>query len=299
MTRGAKAVLEPPAIMLGSRWHHRDRPRHRLEAASILAGVAIAVLSCSTDGPVTRERAGTAAARLPSPPRAHTPPYALRWNFSKKSTRRYVYSERLDINSPSTREWNAGDGSMDIVSNGRATADLMIHDLVVWPSGSTRKSGQNQPTWTFSGIQEDGSLNEGGDPGMRADTSPMSLLVLLPHRPLSVGESEEVPVSIPLWGRTITLGGTAKVTLTGIVSTHGRRCAALRTELDTTVSQVPGYNEIRLRVTSTLYFDLAERALVNGKIDVSYNSSQITTGTDYHFSTHQTITVEPMVGSRP
>jgi hypothetical protein len=100
------------------------------------------------------------------------------------------------------------------------------------------------------------------------------LLVPLPGRPLAIGETAEVPLSIPFNanGSPLTLRGAAKVTLTGFTEVHGQNCAVLAVVLDLSElavpAELPGSYEGKVQGTSTLHFNPASRTLVSGKIAI-------------------------------
>jgi hypothetical protein len=209
---------------------------------------------------------------------AHT----FRWDFSKERTWTYTYSQRMKMHVDVGDAGGAGDaddadesmkheeevtgvGFVDIVSKADGSANLVLRDVALQVGGEPQEVPPVPPLVT-PGVKEDGSVTGGGD----SASAFLTLLFPLPRRPLAIGESDEVPFSVPFntAGTTLSLRGNAKVTFTGLVAVGDRTCAAVAVVVEASRLDVPpevrGIHEGSVKGTANYCFDLAERAFVKG-----------------------------------
>ncbi len=206
---------------------------------------------------------------------AHT----FRWDFSKERTWTYTYSQRMKMQVDMGDAGDAGDADesmkheeeltgvafVDIVSKADGSANLVLRDPALQVGGEPQEVPLVPPLVT-PGVKEDGSVTGGGD----SASAFLTLLFPLPRRPLAIGESDEVPFSVPFntAGTTLSLRGNAKVTFTGLVAVSDRTCAAVAVVVEASrldvPPEVPGIHEGSVKGTANYCFDLAERAFVKG-----------------------------------
>ncbi|MCX5741944.1 MAG: hypothetical protein NT062_05525 [Proteobacteria bacterium] len=279
MTTTSSSRIRPTHAEKKAPMSTRSSPRNfrkTLGIASVLVGAALVLLSCKSG---ERSSSSSSAFSNKVVPVADVPkgPHTFRWDFSKEKTWSYTYSQHMKNQSDMEGSKDTMDadakGTMDVVSKGGGTANLVLRDVEMQMASKTGQSDQmpqKLPTQVVPGIKEDGSMDEGGNPGAAL----MKVLVPLPRRALEIGESDEVPVSFPFnaGGSPLTIRGTAKVTLTGFARVHDRTCAVLEAILDVSRLDVPpelrGSYQGSLKGTSTLCFDLTENALVSGKVAI-------------------------------
>jgi hypothetical protein len=119
----------------------------------------------------------------------------------------------------------------------------------------------------FQGMDADGTLRT-----LQNRDIPLRFLFRLPPRPLSPGESVQIPLQVPFEtaGSILEVGGVLRLTLAGFVTIGGRPCARFDGEIE--LSQLDpsaglkGRYSYSVRGASVLFFDLEKRRPAGGRI---------------------------------
>lgn len=218
----------------------------------------------------------------------------LRWNFSGETVYAYDYLQLVDNNSrmggpmgPMTTTQNLhGSGMLLMQSRGDRTGAMVLKDMLISAKVSMNAPGQasqpqvmkqKMPPVVMQGFKEDGTMTASAR-GVQQEAL-MRLLFPLPPKPLKVGESVAIPVSIPFnaSGTVLPVKGSCKVTLAGYVSRDGRTCARLVSDIDVSdlkvPKEMPGKYRFVTRGKGIMYFDLRQRCFASSALAVTMELS--------------------------
>ena len=164
-------------------------------------------------------------------------------------------------------------GVLLVKSQGDGTANLVLTDMKVSMKAhlvadeEPETMEQSMPPVVVQGMKEDGSASFGNS----SQDMLLRTLFPLPDKPLDVGETVDVPASIPFnaMGSPLPVKGRIRITLTRYVKIEQRTCAQLDVDIDISDIKVPpelkGEYECAITGTSVFYFDVAERVFASGE----------------------------------
>jgi len=258
----------------------------RCGAAVLVLATGLGIVGCSDDDadlPPLVERS-TFLDRIDEAtyPAAPAPPEAplLRWDFSDDALHAFDYYQEVVMQvqmmmmDENAENRMVGEGTVLLQSAGDRTAMFVMKDMNLQMTSSV--DGQNQtlppmpetPPVRMPGVTEDGRM-----PGAESSAELLvRFLFPLPDKPLDVGQSADVPMSMPMGttGGVLPVTGRMRITLDGYVTIDGQTCARLVTDTDISTIDVPkgmeGTYLFALKGKGVLYFDLDRRSFVSGTL---------------------------------
>jgi hypothetical protein len=204
----------------------------------------------------------------------------LRWDFSDDALHVFDYYQEVVMQvemmmvDKNVENRTVGEGTILLQSAGDRMAMFEMKAMNLQMTSSV--DGQNQtlppmpetPPMRIPGVTEDGRM-----PGADSSTELLvRFLFPLPDKPLDVGQSADVPMSMPFGttGGVLPVTGRMRITLDGYVTIDGQTCARLLTDTDISTIDVPkgmeGTYRCAIKGKGVLYFDLKRRSFVSGTL---------------------------------
>jgi hypothetical protein len=222
-----------------------------------------------------------------------------RWDFSSEATHTYSYEQDIEMDAdfgdfgggktPASGQSITAKGSLLVKSKGNGTADIVLKDIKTktemnFGNGEEPKTmEQTSPPTVMQGMREDGS----GSVGDSSQNAMLKLLFPLPTKPLKVGESVDIPASMPFnaMGSMLHVKGHVRVTLARYVTIGNGVYAQFNIKIDIAELDVPeeleGEYECWVKGDGVYYFDVAQHRFASGttavlmRISVDAPSPQI------------------------
>ncbi len=244
------------------------------------------IVGCSDSQQETQAQPELSALAEAEYPKAEAPTTepVFRWDFSDtQKAFLYDYQQEVEMLTQTgtthtdeteiQEQYMKAKGRLQIVPRRNRTADLLLQNV----RAEMRMGGASAPTETqvmpaveISGLREDGS----GGSGDAAHETFLRMLFPLPTKSLAVGESVRIPAEMPyqVGDESFQVRGFSEITLVGYVYIEDRLCAKLSIVSDISQLELPariqGQHGLSARGNSVFYFDVEERAFVEGYNDL-------------------------------
>ncbi len=203
----------------------------------------------------------------------------FKWDFSDNRVINYTFEQDsfsmsgFGAESRNSSQEISAKGLLLIKSKGDNTAELVLKDTnasmkMNMGKGDTKTMEQKMPPFVVQGIKENGV----GSFGQTSQDLMMKMLFPLPTKQLAVGESVDVPETMPFraQGSVLEVKGHRRITLARYVNIGNRTCAQLNVDTQITEIEIPeelkGEYKFSLKEKSVFYFDVNNRSFVSGKI---------------------------------
>jgi hypothetical protein len=205
-----------------------------------------------------------------------------KWDFSSEATHTYSYEQDVEMDAdfgdfdggktPTSGQSMTSKGSLLVKSKGDGTADIVLKDIKAktemdfGKGEETKTMEQTLPPSVIQGMREDGS----GSVGDSSQNTMLKLLFPLPTKPLKVGESVDIPTSMPFnaRGSMLHVKGYMRVTLARYVTIGDGVYAQFNIKIDIAELDVPeeleGEYECWIKGDGIYYFDVAQHRFASG-----------------------------------
>ncbi|MGY3795173.1 hypothetical protein [uncultured Aquimarina sp.] len=200
---------------------------------------------------------------------------SFKWNFDSDS--KYIYSFSQITNSEnkmkkeekSNKSFISGNGKMIINGKSKNLADLSFEEIKVKLKNDFSRDtiSDTQPNSIIQGLQSNGTFQV---------TSPSNdfirLLLPLPHKKLSIGDTCKVSLNVPfnINGSLINSKGFNTLTFSNYEDIEGHKCVVLNGEINVSKLDLPDSFEGNYKLTQIgkgkYYFDIEKGIYIKSKV---------------------------------
>jgi hypothetical protein len=198
---------------------------------------------------------------------------SFRWDFDSERKFVYSYAQKVQVKQKNWRDsemdemFSNAAGNLNIRSKGGELADLSITNMemsIIEAGRDTMK--QSPPDIVVQDMAPDGSMKS-------ADSETLfNMLLPLPSEQLSIGESTDIAMEVPISanGSVLYAKGQNRLTYARDEKVNGRLCAVIEGVIDVSKldvpEEMPGEYKCSTKGSATYYFDKKEGCYVKALV---------------------------------